>query len=152
MDENQFSGESHDRLQRTGDQMPSIADASSSQGVGTDIAATAQPEVLRERCRRELRWRLARADCFGSDLFTDPAWDILLLLFSEELWRGGMAAGEFDRLGLPLTTIERWLQALDQRGLIQAAGNNANGLARKVGLSKRTRDAMIRYFSARPSN
>lgn len=150
--EEQISGTASDATHRLDNQGLSIAQAYSAKSVGPKAVRVAQTQDFRECCRRELRWRLARADYFGNDLFTDPAWDILLLLYSEELWRGGMAPSDFDRLGLPLTTVERWLKALDQKGLIQSIRHSANSLQIRVGLTERTRDAMIRYFAARSSD
>ncbi len=148
IDDDQPLGESPDALNSLGGQMPTIANDYSSKTVGTDVLKIVQADASRARCKHELRWRLARAEYFGTDFFTDPAWDVLLLLYSEEVRSGEMASSEFDRLGLPRTTIERWLEALDQRGLIRSSRDDANGLIRRVSLTERTRETLFNYFAA----
>lgn len=63
--------------------------------------------------------RRARRRLFGEDLFTDPAWDILLELFVAHLAEREVALAELARaIDVPLSTTSRWLTALREKGLV----------------------------------
>jgi hypothetical protein len=64
-----------------------------------------------------LQIRRHRAEVFGSDLFSDPAWDILLELFAAELAKRRVTLRDLCAIG-PQSTIARWVAALEQKGLI----------------------------------
>ena len=66
-------------------------------------------EIVRLRCKR--------AEVFGDELFSDPAWDILLALYAASLAGSTMT---FDQLSIvtPPSTLARWLAVLQERGLL----------------------------------
>jgi hypothetical protein len=67
--------------------------------------------------------RRARSDAFGADLFSDPAWDILLLLLAARL--GGKTATFADLADVgPRSTVARWLLALEKKDLITCASDH----------------------------
>lgn len=102
------------------------------------------PHVL---CERVFMRRQTRAMLFGADLFSDPAWDILLLLFAQSANRTYLPTGEISLAGLPQTTALRWLEALERRGLVWRGNHPADELLRPVGLSQHARDLLTAYFS-----
>lgn len=102
------------------------------------------PHVL---CERVFMRRQTRALLFGADLFSDPAWDILLLLFTQPARRTYLPTGEISLAGLPKTTTLRWLEVLEGRGLIWRGNHPADELLRPVGLTQQARDLLIAYFS-----
>jgi DNA-binding MarR family transcriptional regulator len=66
--------------------------------------------------------RRARREIFGENLFSDPAWDILLELFGAELARRSMSATELaTTIQAPLAITKRWIALLVERGLIEPA-------------------------------
>lgn len=64
-----------------------------------------------------LKLRRARAEAFGTDLFGDIAWDILLQLYAAALGERSMRLKDLD-LDAPSSTIARWVAVLEERGLL----------------------------------
>lgn len=63
--------------------------------------------------------RRARGSVLGEDLFSDPAWDILLELYAAKLGERTMTASELAQATeTPGSTTRRWIAALEQRGLV----------------------------------
>jgi DNA-binding MarR family transcriptional regulator len=93
--------------------------------------------------------RRRRSELFGADLFADPAWEILLLLFSEQPSREYVKVRDFSITAqLPVTTTLRWLNTLEQRGLIWKKGDDDDRRTTNVGLTKHGVDMMMLYFSS----
>ena len=70
-----------------------------------------------DRIAEIVRLRRKRAELFGEELFSDPAWDILLALYAASL-AGSITT--FDQLSTvaPPSTLARWLAVLQERGLV----------------------------------
>jgi len=72
------------------------------------------PEVIRS----SLALRRKRDEIFGADLFHDPAWELLLLLFG-----AGRTGLSIDFLAAEVsgakTAIRRWLAVLVDQGFVQ---------------------------------
>ena len=65
--------------------------------------------------------RRARRAVLGENLFSDPAWDILLELYAAHLGGRGVLQSEFaQRIQIPGSTTARWVAALKERGLVQS--------------------------------
>jgi uncharacterized protein (DUF2252 family) len=64
-----------------------------------------------------LRLQRARIDDFDRALFSDPAWDILLELFSARLENRSLTLEDLDYVG-PATVRSRWIATLIDRGLV----------------------------------
>ncbi len=62
-----------------------------------------------------------RRDLFDADLFGEPAWDILLLLYSAS----DAASLQFEDLAseleCPISIVKRWLAILEARGLVEGS-------------------------------
>lgn len=64
--------------------------------------------------------RRGREAIFGKDLFSDPAWDILLELHATNLASRSMGLSELARaIGTPHLTTNRWVSALESSGFVQ---------------------------------
>lgn len=64
--------------------------------------------------------RRGREAVFGKDLFSDPAWDILLELYAARLASRTMAVSELaTAIGTPFLTTTRWVSALEARGFVE---------------------------------
>lgn len=74
--------------------------------------------------------RRARHDLLACNLFSDPAWDILLELFGAQLGHRNMTAADLAKATeLPASTTFRWIAALEQRGLVRLATSGNKGRA-----------------------
>lgn len=101
-----------------------------------------------QQASREIRKRDTRNALLGDDLFSDPAWDILLLLFSELPRREYLMMKDFAlKARVPLTTALRWVSALENRGLVWRRGDSHDKRAANVGLTTRGKDLLVRYFA-----
>ena len=99
--------------------------------------------------RRILRQRQQRARFFDSDLFADPAWDMLLDLTA--------ARAELKRVSVtslciascvPPTTAMRWISQMGAAGLFQRVEDHADRRRAFIELTDGAADAMARYFDA----
>lgn len=68
--------------------------------------------------------RRARRTVLGEDLFSDPAWDILLELYAARLGRRRMSLSDLSRaIETPPSTTRRWVATLEERRLISSASD-----------------------------
>ena len=69
---------------------------------------------------RLIQARRARTDYFSPDLFSDPAWDILLILFQAKLRGEGLTSSMLgDAISQPGSTADRWTKVLERQGLVR---------------------------------
>jgi hypothetical protein len=67
------------------------------------------------KVRRILRARRIREQTLGSDLFADPAWDLLLEAFAADLGQRRISVADLCCASpVPSTTALRWIQKLEQ--------------------------------------
>jgi DNA-binding MarR family transcriptional regulator len=99
--------------------------------------------------RRAQQARKLRSTFFGSDLFTDPAWDILLELYAAELGQQRVTVTDVGvAADVPATTALRWLRKLEQDGLVERTNDRFDGRRVWLTLSTKGSSAMRRYFDA----
>lgn len=86
-------------------------------------------ELTEDHIMSVLLVRHARDDIFGQNLFSDPAWDILLELFGAKLGDRKMTTSELAKaIEAPLSTTRRWIGVLHAHGLIESAAlDDENG-------------------------
>jgi DNA-binding MarR family transcriptional regulator len=98
--------------------------------------------------RRIIRQRQLRGQFFDSDLFADPAWDILLDLTA--------ARAEHIRVsvtslciasGVPPTTALRWISQMTEAGLLERVEDDSDRRRAFIQLGDKAADAMARYFA-----
>ena len=90
--------------------------------------------------------RRGREAVFGRDLFADPAWDILLELYAARLGDRRLTRCDLATLvDLQLSSLERWLRALAERGLVIATGRGP-GETDVIELSESAATAMKRLM------
>jgi len=64
-----------------------------------------------------IRTRRKRKSLFSNSLFSDPAWDILLVLFLADLRGERMAVTNVARAAsIPMATAIRWIETLERKG------------------------------------
>lgn len=112
-------------------------------GLHAGIDSNIQMDVRRARSIRSLRKRI-----FGDDLFSGPAWDILLHLFESHVFQRRDTVGNVcDGTEIPAATALRWMNRLQQADLIRLRDDPLDGRRRYVELSNAGVDAMTRYFN-----
>lgn len=104
--------------------------------------------------RRIIRNRQLRAECFGSDLFADPVWDMLLDLAAARIERRRVSVSSLCLAsGVPSTTALRWIRTMEASNLIRREDDEIDRRRSYLALSDRAFAAMARYFAvagARP--
>jgi DNA-binding MarR family transcriptional regulator len=115
---------------------PSITDALAHD---SDLWLPLAQEIYSERQRRQ--------DCFQSDLFGEPAWDILLDLYiaakqSKDIQTTSACVGA----NVPPTTALRWLTLLETRGLVERYEDPKDQRRTFVRLSLDGYARMTKYF------
>lgn len=83
-----------------------------------------------------LAMRRARSSILGGELFSDPAWDILLELYAAKLGHRKASLEELARSsGTPLSTTRRWVAALEGDGLAQQMRDPTEGAYTRISLT-----------------
>lgn len=130
----------------TGDRRPS-----SSRGEPKPTAAwrsSVGSQTVAEVVTAVIQARRDRDRLFDSELFADPAWDILLELFSAQLAQTRVSTSELCKAAaVPATTALRWIDKLARLGWIDRAPDPLDGRRFFVTLSAKGQRAMSRYFS-----
>ena len=99
--------------------------------------------------RRVQKARKIRAEFFGADLFADPAWDMLLELYANELGQQRVSVSSAsDAAGVPLSTALRWMAALEERNLVKRKSDPLDGSRVWISLTAHGASLMHRYFTA----
>lgn len=101
--------------------------------------------------RNLLRARAARKEFFKADLFSDPAWDMLLELYTAEVEQRRISiSGLADATGVPGTTSLRWIAALQKQGLISREADPFDGRRVFVTLTPGGLHAIRSYLDSLP--
>lgn len=98
---------------------------------------------------RYLDARRMRSMLFGHDLFSDPAWDILLHLYQAELEGRALTLEQLsETLRLSLNTVVGQAGVLERRGLVMEHRSSPNSRRRcALRLAPLAVDAMASWFS-----
>lgn len=100
--------------------------------------------------RLMLRLRNTRASIFGAtDLFQDPAWDILLDLYAAHLeGRSVSVSSACIASMVPPTTALRWITVLEKRGLVLRANDDLDARRRHLFLTDKARRFLETFIEA----
>jgi hypothetical protein len=103
---------------------------------------------LLQKCQKISRIRRARERIFeGSDIFCDPAWDIMLDLFSGHLQGRQTSVTSAGLAGYaPITTALRWLAILEKQGFVQREYDPADRRRMFVSLTEPAIASMIKIL------
>ena len=97
--------------------------------------------------RRIIRQRQLRAQFLSSDLFADPAWDILLDLTAARAEHARVSVTSLCiASGVPPTTALRWIGQMTDAGLLSRVEDESDRRRAFIELSDKAADAMARYF------
>jgi DNA-binding MarR family transcriptional regulator len=128
---------------RTPRGLPSQGVAGAARGAGGPVDFDPRLDVRTARNLRHLRRTL-----LGADLYSGPAWDILLYLFESSVDQRRDTIGNVTTsTDLPSTTVLRWIRRLDQERLVHLCDDHLDGRRRYVELSQAAIDLMNNYFS-----
>lgn len=106
-------------------------------------------EITPNRIRRLIKVRQLRKSFFAEDLFSDPAWDILLEAFHADLAQQRVTiSGLCFASCVPSTTALRWLRKLEEDGWLVRCADPTDGRRYWVELSPIGSATMQRYFGA----
>ncbi|HJR82822.1 MAG TPA: winged helix DNA-binding protein [Sphingomicrobium sp.] len=102
--------------------------------------------------RSAIQARAQRGRHLNPDLFADPAWDMLLELYSAALTQRKLTVSKLGaRAGVPMTTALRWISTLEREGLIDRGHDRLDGRRVFLTLSKKGERAMSAYFDDLPA-
>ena len=94
-----------------------------------------------------IRARRMRANLFRPEFFSDPAWDLLLVLFQADLRQHRVSAAKLTAAtGLPPTTTGRWIVLLEREGLLRRRPDPRFATRTFIELSSRGMAAMQQWL------
>jgi DNA-binding MarR family transcriptional regulator len=97
-------------------------------------------------CRELIKARQRRQLHFRSSLFSDPAWDMLLVLFAANSeGRKFSIAAVGRQAGVPGTTALRWIDVLEREGLVEREEDPTDGRRTFLNLSEAGFESMRAY-------
>lgn len=112
---------------------------------GPMAAAPADPQEI----RRTIRARRLRDQFFGSRLFEDPAWDMLLDLYAAELERNRVSVSSLCiAAAVAPTTALRWISKMSDAGLFVRQPDPHDRRRAFMALSAQASEAMRGYMAA----
>ena len=99
--------------------------------------------------RAEAARRFNRRELFGEfDIFSDPAWDILLELYIADATGSQLYASVVgSEAGIPQSTALRWLAVLEKAGLLRRRHDMFDKRRQWIGLTPRALSLMEKHFS-----
>jgi len=107
-----------------------------------------QSDLTAEQVNAVLRARRLRSRFFPSDLFADPAWDMLLDLLYAELAHHRVAVSSLCvAAAVPATTALRWLNTLVAQGLAIRRNDPHDARRVFVELAPQASASLRRYFA-----
>lgn len=98
--------------------------------------------------RALIRARRDRAASFGADLFSDPAWEMMLDLLAARLeGRPVPTSNLCIAAGVPTTTALRWIRQLTERGLFVRSADPSDGRGVLIALSDETAERLLDHLA-----
>lgn len=106
------------------------------------------PNVSAEALRAMIRARRLRATYLPSDLFADPAWDMLLDLLQAEIVQHRVPVSSLCiAAAVPATTALRWIKSMTDRGLLVRRDDPHDGRRVFIEMAPATSASLRRYFT-----
>jgi hypothetical protein len=116
------------------------------------VAQAPAQRIGEKEVRALIKLRRTRGRFFGGDLFADPAWDILLELYAASLGQFRMTVGRLCvGAAVPATTALRWINHLEEKGMIERKSDPTDGRRQFLMLSTSGLEAMNGYFRTVPA-
>lgn len=118
-----------------------------------DIADTLEssqhgPGELAKQVRSTIAARSGRQSIISGDVFSDPAWDILLALFLANVEGRHMSVTDLcAAASVPTSTALRWIALLEKQGAIVRTANTEDARKANLGLSGEHAQRMRLFFN-----
>ena len=122
----------------------SIAPANANADTAAVGAKTAH---LEQRARDHLESRRKRAAIFGAQMFAEPAWDMLLILYLSGGGQRQTQSGLGELSGATRSTAMRWIDFLSDRGLVRRDAHPTDLRRNFVSLTEKGRKLLDLYLS-----
>ena len=107
-----------------------------------------EPDALAELARRIFDARLKRQRHFPGGIFGEPAWEMLLVLYTHESDRRRLSVSQLTSFsGSPPTTGLRWLDYLADQRLVIRVPHPRDRRVQFVELSEKGRSALNQYLA-----
>jgi DNA-binding MarR family transcriptional regulator len=146
------------QLRQLSDEVSRIATRLARLALQPETNASARPEqpandgayveATIEAVRDMVRARRLRDQFFASELFADPAWDMLLDLFEAELAQHRVSISSLCAASsVPATTALRWITTMTNAGHFKRHADPHDGRRVFVELSPEASQAMRGYFN-----
>jgi DNA-binding transcriptional ArsR family regulator len=148
------AGRSSGRLQQLSEEVGRIASAlaelsEDEASAGARIEKRSGGEIDGGKVRAMIRARRLRDQYFRSELFADPAWDMLLDLMAARLDGQRVAVSSLCiAAAVPATTALRWIKTLTEHGLFVRVADPEDGRRVYIQLSDQAADALDAYLRA----
>lgn len=115
------------------------------------VVRSGEQPVTEQEVRSLLKLRRNRDRFFDTDLFADPAWDMLLELYAASISQirtsvGGLCVAA----AVPQTTALRWIGHLEDKGMILRRPDPTDGRRHYLMLSPAALASMNAYFRTVP--
>lgn len=118
---------------------------------GTPETPAFNHAVTESHIRNMLKLRRHRDRFFASELFADPAWDILLELYAAALGQFRVSISNLCiAAAVPATTALRWIKQLEEAGIIERRPDPTDGRRQFVMLTDQALSSMNAYFRTVP--
>lgn len=115
--------------------------------LGEPMASATMPAIDASEVRTILRLRRLRNNYFSSELFADPAWDMLLDLTAAQLEGEKVAVSSLCiASAVPATTALRWIKTMCDAKLFERHADPLDGRRIFIGLSPGASKAMLSYL------
>jgi DNA-binding MarR family transcriptional regulator len=111
------------------------------------VGKTENWSQLTARAHHALVNRRLRRRFFNPDLFSEPAWELLLALYIEHQGRRLNLAQLTEFVGLAPTTVLRWIEYLEEQRLVCRSPQPTDRRGMFVELTDKGRSAMEAYLS-----
>ncbi|HYC94597.1 MAG TPA: MarR family transcriptional regulator [Sphingomicrobium sp.] len=114
-------------------------------------AGTKDRDTLISRARIVLSARRLRDRFFNRDMFGEPAWDILLMLYVSEQTSGRVTMTRLaEWVDVPLTTVVRWVKTLQEEQLVERQAHPTDRRTDFIVLLEKGRKALDSYLGIIP--
>lgn len=108
-------------------------------------------EELVDRARALLQMRRLRARHFNRVMFSEPAWDILLLLYLSDSFEGRQTISHLaEMVETPLTTVLRWVAYLEKERLVERIDHPTDRRVTFIQLSDKGRKSLDEFLEVMP--
>lgn len=101
---------------------------------------------LLSKAKQVIANRRRRHEIFGSAMFGEPAWDMLLLLYALDAGARQTLGRLSDMSGTTKTTALRWMDYLEQEQLVRREAHPTDRRAAVLEITEKGRDAVALYL------